>query len=379
MTIEFGLISGDGHINEPTNAWKDRLPKKYQDRAPRIEHLEEGDAYIIEGSPAPINFGNNICGGRDPELCGPWKRWEDVPPGGYDPAARLEEQDIDGVFAEIMYPTPRPTMAVGAISQRDPEFHLALVQAYNDWLSEYCGHAPDRLIGPALMPNLGLEPALGELERAMKLPGLRSPYLTQWPSSGPTILPDDDRFWAVMRDMDVPLSIHISVSAGGRPQAVDADPNRTGFAARGELRHTVTPSNCIEFIYTGTFDRFPEMNVVFAECDSAWVAYVKEQLDNRFKRNFPAARPKIKEIPSYYFDHNISTTYITDDFAIKNRHEIGVSQIMWSSDYPHIGADYPNSWKNIEVSFKGVPEDEKYAILAGNAARVYKIKNGKKS
>lgn len=370
---KYGLISGDGHINEPPDLWKSRVPEKYKERAPYMDHLEDGDAYIIEGSPAPINFGNNICGGRAPELCHPWKRWEDVRPGGYDPEARTKEQDIDGVFAEVMYPTPRPTAAISALCHVDPDFHHALVQAYNDWLSEYCSYAPQRLIGVASIPNLGLETALAEMSRNVGRPGIRGPYLTQWPSSGPSIMPEDDLFWAAAVERDVPVSIHISVSPGGRPQVVDADPNRTGFAARGELRHTVTPLNCIEFIYTGAFDRFPELNVVFAECDSAWVAYVKEQLDNRFKRNFPDARPKIKEVPSYYFDNNIYTTYITDNYAVKNRHEIGVSQIMWSSDYPHIGADYPNSWKNIESSFAGVPEDEKYAILAGNAARIYKI------
>ena len=40
---------------------------------------------------------------------------------------------------------------------------------------------------------------------------------------------------------------------------------------------------------------------------------------------------------------------------------IGVSQMMWSSDYPHSGADWPNSWKSIENHFAGVPEDEKTA------------------
>jgi predicted TIM-barrel fold metal-dependent hydrolase len=47
--------------------------------------------------------------------------------------------------------------------------------------------------------------------------------------------------------------------------------------------------------------------------------------------------------------------------------------MLWSSDYPHTGADWPNSWKTIEKHFAGVPEEEKHAILAGNALRLYGV------
>ena len=370
---DYRLVSGDGHVNEPPELWKEGLPSKYADRAPRLEHFDEGDAWIFEGAPAPINFGNNINGGLPPEQCIPWKRWEDVPRAGYDPAARLEMQDTDGVDAEVLYPTPRQSMAVWAMAPKDPDFHLALLHAYNNWLAGYCGHAPERLVGAAMMPTLGIDAALAELERALAEPGLQTPMLAQWPSSGATVSDDDDRFWAAMVEMGQPVSIHISVSPG---VTGDNDPNRTGLTARGELRHTATPNNCLELINAGVFDRFPDLNVVFAECDSSWVPYVKEQLDNRFQRISPALRPKIKELPSYYFDRNIFTTYITDYYGVVNRHFIGVSQMMWSSDYPHLGADFPNSWRVIDEHFADVPDDEKHAILAGNCVRVYRIGEG---
>ena len=54
-----------------------------------------------------------------------------------------------------------------------------------------------------------------------------------------------------------------------------------------------------------------------------------------------------------------------------NRNYIGLTQMMWSSDYPHTGSDWPNSWKTIDEYFDGVPEAEKHALLAGNAVRLY--------
>jgi predicted TIM-barrel fold metal-dependent hydrolase len=56
---------------------------------------------------------------------------------------------------------------------------------------------------------------------------------------------------------------------------------------------------------------------------------------------------------------------------VRNRHEVGVENMLWSRDYPHISADWPNSWRSIHATFSGVPSDERAQILAGNAARLY--------
>jgi predicted TIM-barrel fold metal-dependent hydrolase len=72
-------------------------------------------------------------------------------------------------------------------------------------------------------------------------------------------------------------------------------------------------------------------------------------------------------------DRNFSYTYITDHFAVRNRSDIGVDRMMWSSDYPHVGADWPNSWRTINADFSGVPEDERDLILAGNARHLYRL------
>jgi uncharacterized protein len=65
--------------------------------------------------------------------------------------------------------------------------------------------------------------------------------------------------------------------------------------------------------------------------------------------------------------------FITDPFAVDNRERIGVERMLWSSDYPHITTDWPYSWKTINATFSDVPLDEKHAILAGNAERIFKF------
>lgn len=91
--------------------------------------------------------------------------------GNFYADERLKEQDIDGVDAEVLFGSAR--MMSHFFSDSDPEFHLAGVQAYNNWLAkEFVQKAPDRLIGLAAMPALGVEASIREMERCLKL-GLR--------------------------------------------------------------------------------------------------------------------------------------------------------------------------------------------------------------
>jgi predicted TIM-barrel fold metal-dependent hydrolase len=119
------------------------------------------------------------------------------------------------------------------------------------------------------------------------------------------------------------------------------------------------------------FDRFPELQVVFAEVDSGWVPYFKEQIDGNFLRLRANAGFPIRDLPSRYVDRHVSTSFINDAFGVRSRHDIGVDRMLWSSDYPHISANWPNSERLLLATFSGVPADEAYLMLAGNSARLY--------
>ena len=112
---------------------------------------------------------------------------------------------------------------------------------------------------------------------------------------------------------------------------------------------------------------------MFVEVDAGWVPYIKEQMDNRWRRRATGAKARFAKLPSEYIEERFSFTYITDQYAIANRHRIGVDRLMWSSDFPHSGSDWPNSWRTIDANFADVPRAERDAILAGNAQRLYKF------
>jgi predicted TIM-barrel fold metal-dependent hydrolase len=363
MARDYTLISADSHINEPPDLWTSRLPDRFKDRAPHMERFEQGDAWIMEGALDPLNFGNNACAGLPAEKRSTWMKWEDVPKGGYEPAARLEEQDADGVDAEILYPTPRVSNQLFWYVE-DPEFHLACIRAYNDWLAEYCAHDPERLWGVALIPNVGVDAAVAEFQRALALPGMRGAMIAQYPHGGDVISREDDALWGALEDAGVPLSIHVAF-------ALDAQRDTSKMKLTGSLRFFDAPIRTTQFIESGVFDRFPGLHFILVEVDSSWLPYMWEQMDDRYKRTATASRPDIKRLPSEYFTDNIASTFITDSYGVKNRHEIGVTQMLWSSDFPHTGADWPHSLQTIDKHFAGVPDEERQLILCGNALRLY--------
>ncbi len=59
--------------------------------------------------------------------------------------------------------------------------------------------------------------------------------------------------------------------------------------------------------------------------------------------------------------------------GIQLRHHIGLEQILWESDYPHLTSTYPESWTYVNNSLAGVPPDEREQLLYGNAMQLYKL------
>ena len=89
------IISSDGHVMEPPGTYVDRIDKKFKDRAPHIVHDEKrGDVFLVEGSPSPIPLSLVSAAGKKPEELSPKGAvFEKLHRGGWDPDARLKDQD----------------------------------------------------------------------------------------------------------------------------------------------------------------------------------------------------------------------------------------------------------------------------------------------
>ncbi len=371
MPREYRLIDADCHVVEPPHIWERWLPKKFQDRAPRLVKDEEGgDAWKL-GEGAPLMYIGLVAtpGMRYEDI--KWKgyTYETVRKGCWDGKARLEDMDIDGVDAEFIYPSQRTMFYF--MGNPDRDFHRAGVQAYNDFMNdEFCANDPERLFFLAQMPNLGVDEMIAEMKRCREK-GARGVIISTWPSGEDDLTPDDDRFFAAAQDLEMPVSIHINIQRKRNPRGKIEGPAAIASMALGGM--LAFPSILFELIVSGLFDRYPKLKIVGVETDIGWIPTALEQVDNFYWRNRAHTGVQIKRLPSEYFHDNFCCTFIQDRHGIRNRHEIGVRNMAWSTDYPHHGCDWPYSRKIAGEMLETVPANERYWILAGNMVELYQL------
>ena len=382
----YEIVDADCHVLEPPDIWKNWLPEKYQDKAPKlVKDVDGGDAWLFAGGePDPIGLVST------PGM--PWDqfRWtgvtyDDARTGCYNGAERLKDMDIDGVDAELLF---APQRTIGHfLGDPDDDFVLAGVEAYNNFLlEEFCAPDPARLIGLAQIPSLGVDSAVDTLRKA-KARGFKGVVISCWPSGGEGISDDDDPFWDAAADEGMPVCIHINlISRATRMKQREAAGKGVSAAFYGQSKEgkakakavgslgavfTTVASTIGNLIFTGTFERFPELHIACIETGVGWLPHFIEQIDDRYWRNRSWGDIPISEPPSYYWHRNMSATFITDRAGIAVRHAVGIDNMMWSSDYPHHGNDWPYSRKTIEDMMGHIPRGERQRIVGGNATRIF--------
>jgi predicted TIM-barrel fold metal-dependent hydrolase len=384
--MTYQLISADSHVVEPPDLWEKWLPKEFLSRAPKlVKDAEGGDAWQYRpGTPAvPLGLVTTYPGRTYEQFKWTGARYSQVNQGAFHGATRVKEQDVDGVDAEVLYPSQR-TMRHFMLDD-DNEFHRAGIQAYNNWMAkDFMAAAPDRLIGLAQMPNVGVEEMIAEMRRARSL-GMRGVILSSWPSGGTSLSEEDMPFWEEAQKLDMPVSIHLGVASKAASQAKQA--TVTGVMPGGGMVSsgvkTVVGYSCAgldnmppiiaETILSGLFDRLPRLKFISVEAGAGWVPYFLEQMDDRYFRNRGWAKVELEMLPSQYFRRNWMLTFVSDFYGVRNRHAVGIANMMWSTDYPHHICDWPYSRKLAGEMFAGVPESERKQICAGNAAALYKL------
>ena len=365
----YQLISSESHIVEPPDVFTSRLPASLRDRAPKLVAHDGGSAWFVDGfEPIPLDAttatGTGWHRAADGVDASAPVAFENTLPALRDPAERIKAQWADSVDAEILYPTAELWDAIRGLD--DPELQDGLVRAYNDWIAEFCGHAPDRLVGLAKLPTTSVVAAEQELRRAVSELGLRGAILDTWPSGAPAGgNPDDDPFWAAVNELQVPISLHY----GCGPSQPSAPPVGIAPGMKPPSADAVLP-----MVAAGVFDRYPDVKIVLAHGDAGWAMHWMEFFDINYVRHKHLAEYALKDpdaVPSEYMRRHAWFTFHQDRPAVKNRHRLGGVHLMWASHFPFEDSNYPDNRQQAMRVTDEVPHDERQALLAGNVARLY--------
>ncbi|MGI4812105.1 MAG: amidohydrolase family protein, partial [Janthinobacterium lividum] len=126
------LISADTHANEPATLWAERIDAKYRDRLPRQWVDDQGVRWrTTEGQAKPDRLVLTNLLGED----------EVRSKAGADPLERLQDHDLDGIDAEVIF----PNKGLAMWATHDPVFSSAQCRVYNDWAWENFGPYVQRM------------------------------------------------------------------------------------------------------------------------------------------------------------------------------------------------------------------------------------------
>ena len=378
------VVDADGHIMEPEDLWPRFLEPQWRDRAIHIAKDDEGmENLIIDGKPHMLVRGiMGIIGGvgmqADLEaLMTPGMRtYQDgLVPGGYDPAARLEVLDDEGIDIALLYPTLgihwEGHVAEAALAD-------AYTRAYNRYIVDFCSHDRKRLVPIAHINLLDIDLAIAEAARARK-DGCVGIYLSPDPASraGRWLgSPEMGRFWDAASDLDMPIGFHVVARENEAnplyPYLVNADPRQTGGLVSTFLGLEVMMAFS-QMLTDGVFARHPKLKLAVLETGSNWLIAWLDRMDHKFEKVVEGREGALKLKPSEYFHRQCVISADPDETmtdAVIDR--VGDDKVIWASDYPHIDAEM-NVLASLSKQIGHLPEESQNRILGQNCLRFYGI------
>lgn len=362
-------ISADSHVTEPPGCYIDRIDPKYRDIAPRmINDPVKGATFLVEGI-APIGIGNAAAAGilaselKKSEV----RTFDKLHRGGWEAESRLPAMDLDGVFAELIY----PTVGMALYSIPDPEYMAACMEAYNRWLREFVGESPDRLFGIGQSPALSPESLVADLKN-IKAMGLKGVMMPLTPGFSDYDDPAYDEAWETAIGLNLPLCFHVLTrSAKG---SVMQQGVRGGKLAN--IMNIVRANQDVlgVFIFGGVFDRHPLLRMVCVEADAGWVPHYAFRMDHAYERyaDWLGSRT-LQKLPSEVFFENVFFTFQDDFVAFKSLDLLNPKRLLWASDYPHSDSTWPKSMEVLKTQTEGLDPALVKSIVHDNVVELFDL------
>lgn len=156
----------------------------------------------------------------------------------YNAEAQVMGMEMEGVDIAVLYPTTG--LSLIARDNLDPRLSLALCQAYNNWIHDFCQYSPDRLKFVAMLPVHDVHLACRELLRCVRELGAdRMCVSTDYPHF-------DSNFPHVAENLlkNVPREIAAAILMGGAHLYgfTEADFKKADAAAAAAEKRTGVPA-----------------------------------------------------------------------------------------------------------------------------------------
>ena len=341
------VVSADSHIMETEDLWKDRLPAHLKDIAPRLYYDEDGFSHLeAEGRSLDVpGLNTMLVEGRE---------------GMRDVNVRLRDLDAEGVDKEIIF----PQRTLSLVGLQNLELRDACMRAYNEWLSDYCKAAPDRLYGVGILNWWEPDKARDNLQELKGL-GYKAIEIPSLPPGVYYNASSVEPMWDAIEESGFPLSFHIGENVVTR-----------GAGALGTFQmQTFSPFRRLFGLLTfsGILERHPNLRVVFTEGGIHWVPAALFDADRIYRDFESEVRPKLANMPSFYWWQNCYATFQEDPVGLRLIDLIGADKAIWASDYPHPESTLGYTAQVVRDIFDACGEEDGRKIAGGNAVKLWDL------
>lgn len=349
------LASADSHLLEPAD-WRDRMPAKFRDRAPRSWIDSDGlMRYTYDGAEVIDHFGACVSTGGE---------------GMKDLAIRIADMDAEGISKDLLFPQWSFAILSGVSEAhadapgRNPEYAMAYIRAYNQYLAEVCAQYPDRLYGVGILNFWDPSSAIDNIAEIKDL-GLRGVTI---PTGPPGVRYNDAKMeplWDAIEGSGLPLSFHV----GER-----VDMSGMGTLGTGLMQNFCPYRKLWSLLtFSGILERHPAMKVIFTEGQLHWIPGALQDADQHYDSFGSLLQPRLAHRPSHYFFQNCYATFQEDPVGLGSLSQIGADRVLWSTDYPHsesvVGRCQDAAYAVAQVT----SADDARAILGGNAITMWNM------
>ena len=339
-------------------------------RSRNVAVMALADTRLDYAEPLPREFATKPSAGSidDPEIQAYFTGgYAAMRPGLTDSARRPDDQDIDGVAAEILYPGWFPMFSL-----QNVDLLVALQRNYNDWMHEQYVKSKGRLIGLAPLPVQVPELAVAELRRVIDL-DFKGIVLPSNAPRGRRYSDDEyEPMWALAEEARLPVAFHVACMSHA-PDWIKASAGRDPivmYAGSSALIH----DTMIELMVRGVCAKHPDLKFVLAEFNAGWVAHWLDKVQQGWAREF--AKDATSTPPVDVLDiwkRQFYATIEDDTAALHTRHMIGEETLLWGSDYPHTDSTWPCSTQVLDEMFETYSPETRDKVTRTNVANLYDL------
>jgi len=274
--------------------------------------------------------------------------------------ARIAAMNADGIDMQLLM------LSSPGIQVFDAATGTSLATEANDYASAACAKYPKRFAALAAIAPQDPAGSVRELERAMKLPGIKGAIVN---SHTHNEYLDEPKYWPIfeaLEALDAPLYIHPREPAGGM-NAIMAGPVVGGPAWAYAVE---VGTHVLRLVQSGLFDRFPRLRIVVGHMGEA-LPYWLPRIDNRYRFNLrgPAT---LRKLPGDYIRENLWVTTSGMNYWPQlemTMKVLGPDRVLYATDYPF--EEQGEAVRMVEAM--PLSPAQKHALFEGNAAKVFKL------